>query len=237
MNDNVYNLIYIGNEGSVDIDLVDRVEVIRGPSSSIYGNNAFFGVINVVTKTGRQIDGAEGSVEAGSFDTYKGRFSFGKKFANDIECIFSGSYYTSGGQESLYYPEFDQRISNDPRARNDGVARNSDGEEYHQFFTSVSYHDFTLTGLYSTRTKSVPTASFGTFFGTGQEETTDERAFADLKYDHQFGEDTEVLGRLSYDVYPYHGKYPDDYGTNNQPADVVIDNETPSRIGSRQNGK
>lgn len=226
MNDNVYDLIYIGNEAPLDVDLIERVEVIRGPSSSIYGNNAFLGVINVVTKRGGQINGVEASVEGGSFDTYTGRFSFGKKFANDIEWLFSGSYYTSGGQTRLYYPEFDQRISSDPRARNNGLAFNSDGEESHRFFTSVSYHDFTLTGLYSSRTKDVPTASFGSFFGTGQEQTTDERAFVDLKYEHQFGETTEVLGRLSYDVYPYHGKYPTDYGTNNRPADVVIDNET-----------
>jgi iron complex outermembrane receptor protein len=226
MNENIYDLIYIGTDSALDINLVDRVEVIRGPSSSIYGNNAFLGVINVVTKRGGQINGAEGSVEGGSFDTYMGRFSFGKKFANDIEWLFSGSYYTSRGQASLYYPEFDQRISSDPRARNNGVARNSDGEESHKFFTSLSYHDFTLTGLYSSRTKDVPTASFGSFFGTGQENTTDERAFVELKYAHQFGENTEVLGHLSYDTSPYHGKYPFDYGTNNRPADVIIDNET-----------
>ena len=225
MNDNVLDEGLLGTEGVLDVDLIDRVEVIRGPSSSIYGNNAFLGVINIVTKTGRQINGAEGSVEGGSFDTYKERFSFGKKFANDLEWLFSGSYYTSGGQDKLYYPEFDQRISSDPRARNNGVARNSDGEESHQFFTSVAWHDFTLTGLYSSRTKDVPTASFETFFGTGQERTVDERAFVELKYEHQFGENTAVLGRLSYDVYPYIGKYPYDYGTNNDPADVVIDSD------------
>jgi len=68
----------------------------------------------------------------------------------------------------------------------------------------------------------VPTASFGSFFGAGQEQTTDERAFVELKYQHQFGEDTEVVGRLSYDVYPYLGKYPYDYGANNRPADIAI---------------
>ena len=49
----------------LDIDLVDRVEIIRGPSSVLYGNNAFFGVINVITRQGRQLDGLEASSEYG----------------------------------------------------------------------------------------------------------------------------------------------------------------------------
>jgi outer membrane receptor protein involved in Fe transport len=223
MNDNIYDAFWIGTDGVLDVDLIDRVEIIRGPSSSIYGNDAFLGVINIITKTGSQLNGVEASVEAGTFDTYKTRFSFGKKFKNDLEWIVSGSFYDSAGQEKLYYPEFDQRISSDPRARNNGMARNSDGEESHQFYTSLTYHDFTLTGLYHSRTKDVPTASFGSFFGNGREQTTDDRAFVELKYEHQFGETTEVSGRLSYDAYPYLGRYPYDYGTNNRPADVVND--------------
>src|SRR6185436_13609357 len=47
MNDNIYDSVLIGTEGVVDVDLINRVEVIRGPSSSIYGDNAFFGVVNI----------------------------------------------------------------------------------------------------------------------------------------------------------------------------------------------
>ena len=50
INDNIYNTAFIGTEFPIDVDLIDRVEVIRGPSSSIYGTNAFMGVINVMTK-------------------------------------------------------------------------------------------------------------------------------------------------------------------------------------------
>ncbi len=34
----------------IPIDMVDRVEVIRGPGSSLYGGNAVFGIVNIVTK-------------------------------------------------------------------------------------------------------------------------------------------------------------------------------------------
>src|SRR6185295_4844201 len=59
MNDNLYDSALLGSEATLDLDLIDRVEVIRGPSSSIYGNSAFFGVINIITRRGGQIDGAE----------------------------------------------------------------------------------------------------------------------------------------------------------------------------------
>jgi len=225
MNDNIYDPGYVGMGGTVDVDIIDRVEIIRGPSSSIYGSSAFFGVINVITKKGRDVGGGEVSGEAGSFGTYKGRFSFWKKFDSGIEWLLSGYYYHSDGPERLYYPEFDQRISPDPRARNNGVVRNADAEEAHQFYNSLSYQDFTLSALYSSRTKNVPTASFGSFFGTSLEETTDQRAFVNLAYAHEFSADTTVLGNLSYDAYPYTGHFPYDYSGSNSLSNVLINDD------------
>jgi len=76
INDNIYDTANIGNELALDIDLIDRVEVIRGPGSSLYGNNAFFGVINIITREAENINGLELSGVAGSFDTYKERIRF-----------------------------------------------------------------------------------------------------------------------------------------------------------------
>ncbi len=45
MNDAVYDQGAIGTEAPIDVDVIDRVEIIKGPASSLYGTNAFFGVI------------------------------------------------------------------------------------------------------------------------------------------------------------------------------------------------
>jgi outer membrane receptor for ferrienterochelin and colicins len=45
-------------EELIPIDMVDRVEIIRGPASALYGANAFLGVVNVITKSGESIAGA-----------------------------------------------------------------------------------------------------------------------------------------------------------------------------------
>ncbi len=81
-NDNIYNQAAIGTEAILDVDLIDRVEIIRGPGSSLYGSNAFFGVINIITRRGRDLKGTEVSGEAGSFNTYKGRLSYGNRYQN-----------------------------------------------------------------------------------------------------------------------------------------------------------
>ena len=81
LNENLYDSVYVGTEAVLDVDLIERVEIIRGPSSSLYGSNAFFAVINIITKSGRDLQGVEGSAEAGSFHTYKGRLSAGRTLA------------------------------------------------------------------------------------------------------------------------------------------------------------
>jgi len=47
---------------------VERIEVIRGPGSAVYGADAFAGVINVLTKGAGDLDGLEVGARAGSFD-------------------------------------------------------------------------------------------------------------------------------------------------------------------------
>jgi outer membrane receptor for ferrienterochelin and colicins len=202
LNDNIYDSIYTGTEAVLDLNLIERVEVSRGPSSSIYGNNAFFGVINIVTKPGAAVSGLEAGASAASYNTYSGILTFGKKFKNDLEVLLSGSLYDSAGHGRLHYPEF-QSINN-------GIAEDRDEDSAHRFFAKFSYHDFTLSGAFVSRTKSVPTASFSSLFN-GPEETTDIRGYVDLKFEREVVPDLTVLARVAYDQYSYYGDYPFDY--------------------------
>jgi len=45
-------------EELIPLQVVERVEIIRGPASALYGANAFLGVVNVITKSGESINGA-----------------------------------------------------------------------------------------------------------------------------------------------------------------------------------
>ena len=168
-------------------------------------------MINVITKRGRNLKGTELSAEAGSFDTYKGRASYGNKFQNGLEMLVSGSYFTSGGQ-SLYFKEY-----NSP-ATNYGIARNCDGDQSYNFFSKLSFSDFSMEGGYQSREKGIPTGAFNTVFNDPSTKTVDEYAFWNLEYDHRFENQLGVMARLSYNHYYYYGDYPYDAAKPGDPG-------------------
>ena len=57
--------------------MADRVEVLRGPASMLYGSNAMGGVVNIVTRSMRE-DGVKTDINlgAGSYGTFQGEFTY-----------------------------------------------------------------------------------------------------------------------------------------------------------------
>jgi iron complex outermembrane receptor protein len=183
------------------VDLIDRVEIVRGPTSSLYGSNAFFAVVNVITRQGRALQGGELSGEAARYDAYKGRATYGSRLPGGTEYLLSATGYKSQGQD-LFFPEFA-----DP-ATNNGIASGMDGERQGGIFGSASLGNFDVRGAYSSRMKEVPTASYGTIFNDPRFKTWDDRAWVDLSWRKAFGDRTEVNARAYYDWSYYYGDYP-----------------------------
>jgi iron complex outermembrane receptor protein len=200
INDNIYGSVGIETGFIIDIDLIDKIEVIRGSNFSLYGSNAMFAVINIITRKGSDLGSPEISGEIGSFDTYKSRFSYGNSFRNGMELAFSSSLYDNNGQD-LFFKEFD-----DP-STNNGIAEDCDYDRNYSFFSKLSYRDFTLEGAYIKRTKGIPTASYWTDFDDPRNRTVDESSFINLKYEHIFAKAMTLLARLSYSQYKFHGDY------------------------------
>ena len=199
INDVIYESAAVGTEFILDLALIDRIEIIRGPSSSLYGAGAFFGVINVISRNGRQLDGFELGGPAGSYRTGSARISYGKAYDGG-EFLVSGSGYSSRGDDNLFYPEF-----NDPSANN-GVASDMDRDKNYSLFLSAHLRDFTLAGALVSREKRIPTASFGTIFNNPRTTSLDERSYLDLKYDKAL-DGTSITARLFYDEYRYKGDF------------------------------
>ena len=199
LNDNIYSQGYLGTEFPVDLDMVERVEVIRGPSSSLYGTSAFFGVINVITRKANDLNGAEVSFEPGSFGQYKGRASYGKQYKG-MSMALSSTFYAASGQD-LFFPEF-----NTP-ATNNGIAHDGDGDSYQDLLATFTFRDFTLQGLFSLRDKSIPTGSYGDLInahpGSG---TLDSHRFIKLEYEHSM-RNWDVSATTSIDRHVYDGTY------------------------------
>jgi len=89
------------NWNGVDPDSIDRIEVAKGPFSSLYGGNAMGGVINIITRMPEKreivVKGGYGSNE---FWTSYG--SYGDKFSDKLSVFAGYGYKTSDGYPSQY---------------------------------------------------------------------------------------------------------------------------------------
>ena len=189
INDDVLGQAFVGLEFPVDIDLIQRIEIIRGPSSSLYGAEAFFGVINVITRKENQPKREEISFAAGSFGSYGGRATWDDAYKGATFAL-SGSFYSSAGP-LLFFPEF-----NSP-ATNNGVTSNTNYESYQRVLGTVSWRGFTLQGLYNAQNKGVPTAYFDSRFADPRTRNVQGIDYLDLSYEHALGPEWQLDARTS----------------------------------------
>ncbi len=212
VNDNVFGQAEIGAEFGMDPATFERVEIIRGPASSIYGDSAFFAVVNVITKSGASMNGGTVAIEAGSLGSRLARGSVGHVFANGADLAVSATFEQSDGVDRLYFPAFDHPSTNG------GVAEGLDDERVSQAYGRFAFRDLTVTAAYGTRRRTVPTASFGTLFNeqNDPQRTTDRHTLVDAEWARMYG-DTRLALRGSFDRFTYDGTYPFDSGPDAPP--------------------
>jgi outer membrane receptor for ferrienterochelin and colicins len=224
INDDVLGQAFIGLEFPVDVDSIQRIEIVRGPSSSLYGANAFFAVVNVITQSQNQPKREELSFAAGSFGSYGGRATWDDEYKG-VAFALSGSFYSSTGP-TLFFPEFDSP------ATNDGITRNTNYESYQRVLATVSYGGFTLQGLYNAQNKGVPTGYFGSLFNDPRTRNLQGIDYLDLTYKHALGQGQKwqidartsvskntLYGPVSYEPAP---APPDTFSYNGQWWDTEV---------------
>jgi len=217
MNDAVFDQGLIGEDFMLDMNLIERIEYIPGSGSSVYGANALLGVINVITKQGNSFNGLKVSGEVGSFDTYRGRATFGKQWSNGADLLINGSHYFSHGQDQLYYSEFNNAKVN----INNGIAQDMDQERNNRVFGKFSYGDFTLRSGYVDRYKHIPTASYGAIFNHQEHFTSDQQFYVDLDYNTQINDDLELEVRGFHHWFNYYGNEAVDMDDSNDVKRVI----------------
>jgi iron complex outermembrane receptor protein len=201
INDNIYDSALIGTEFPLDLSLIDRVEVVRGPGSSLFGTDAELAVVNVLTRPPDTQTGVETSGEADSFVGRKSEIRASIRTTR-LDVLLSGSVYRSNGASQLYFPEFDSPDTNN------GIANDLDGDRYSHAFGVIRRGQFRLEGLFGVRDKIVPNAPWQTTFGDPANRTMDTLGYLDASYSHDFNANTQLDIRAYYDAYRFKGTYP-----------------------------
>jgi len=205
LNENNFSGSFPGLGLGVDMEQVERIEVIRGPASAVYGGSAMLGVVNVVTKAAEQDQSVRLRAETGSAGYRLGVASFSEVFDDQYELSLSTHWFDSTG-EDVYSAAFD-----DP-ATNNGVAEGLDWENGYGFLGTLRRRDLTLELSGTSRSKGIPTAPWESTFNDERARTRDGRLSAELRYETRVSDNAELVAAGFYDTNGYEGSYPYEAG-------------------------
>jgi iron complex outermembrane receptor protein len=196
-NDPAYDQGPFGRQFPLDMDLIERIEFIPGPGGAVYGQNAMFGVVNVITRSGAAIDGAELTAAWQSPQAQReGRASWGKLLDNGVDVTLSVSGMRAQGEDRFF--EFPGA------AVSSGVARGLDGSHDKKLFARIAGGPWLFEHIYSDARKDDPTGAFFSDPLVPGQYQGDAYALSQLQYQDSFVNDTlQVSGRLFRGQYRY----------------------------------
>lgn len=200
LNEAVYGGTYLGQELGVNLSEVERIEVVRGPGSALFGTGAMLAVIDIITMGGTFDPKATAAVEVGSNGHRHVDLAVGRRAAG-MDIRVSGRAGESDG-EDVFFPTFA-----DP-ATNLGIAEGLDWERYASVRVTAQGQHLSVAARTSAREKAFPTGAFGVDFNHPDARTDDAFAALEVQYDRSVRPGVALSGRGFFDGYRYRGTYP-----------------------------
>ncbi len=124
---------------------VERVEIVRGPGSTLWGSDAALGIIHIITKNGKDINGLQATVDYASEDKYRyANVLYGKETGDDQDIMFSFTLAESDGYPKHgFYPIDPSLLPLPSYAQKTGpMDKINDSWE---FYGKIRMKDFTFT--------------------------------------------------------------------------------------------
>ena len=186
------------------VENIKKIEIVRGPGSAMYGENAFTAVINIITKDAKDIDGVKVSSGYGSFETYEENVVFGKTYGKvDVSGMLH--YRQTGGFDGIV--ESDRQTILDNTLSSFGVPAVSqapgsvhDGRQEYDVNLKVAYKDFYFEGLYINKNVS-PFIGGPQYALTDESQIRDNYVFGEVGYKKKYEEKLTIKPRLYYDQF------------------------------------
>jgi len=201
LNDGIYDSAPIGEDFPVDVELIDRVEFVRGPGSSVYGSNALLGVINVITRAPAVALGHRLSLTAGDAGSAQALAQWGLPLNEHSAYLLLAASKGQRDGDDYHLPAFD-----DPAGDSDGVARNLDRDQQQRLMAKLDAGDWGLQMVYGQRSKEAPLPIYGADFNDPRNRYADTHAFASLRYEPDLNDRWSLQTRLFNGYYRFAGE-------------------------------
>jgi outer membrane receptor protein involved in Fe transport len=193
--------VWFGQDFPLDMNLISRIEVIRGPASALYGSNGIFATINVVTFSPSEFADTRVKAEVGSFGEKKVQAASSFGMGHGANLLLSASVLNDRGEHSVYVPEYDSPDTNFGRAV--GV----DGETGYHLFGNLTWGDWNVSALFGGRDKSQVISWGATVFNDPGTHSEDTPTFVDATYTHKVDSSRSLQWRTYYGGYRFRGTF------------------------------
>lgn len=213
VNDDLLGSSYLERDFATDLGDVGRIEFVRGPGSALYGTNAFFGVINVVTRDAESMAGPHVEVAHGGAREIRGRAGAGTTFGDDGGVWLSTGVVRGQGETVTLRGVGES-------GDQDRVIAEADDIEGGGAMGKLWWGALTLQGAFVSRDKRIPTGAYETVPGDPAARNQDQRGFLELRYEPRLTESMQLLTRAYLDTYDFEGGYP--YGDDE--TGTLVDN-------------
>jgi outer membrane cobalamin receptor len=114
---------------SVPIEQIERIEIVRGAGSVVYGNGAVGGVINIITKKTGKTPSAQLYSSCGSYNTFDHRISIDGNLKDVYLNLNAGIYDSDGYRDNGFFEKKDMGVKSS-YAFNDRFSFNASGTYY-----------------------------------------------------------------------------------------------------------
>ena len=190
------------NFDNFPVENIKRIEIIRGPGSAVYGENAFSAVINIVTFDAKDINGCKVSSGYGSFDTYEENVVFGESYGK-VDISGMAHYRQTTGFDGIVESDF-QTITDESLAplfppASEAPGPVQDWEQEYDLNLKMVYKDFYVEGFYMNKNR-------GPFIGiqsalNDESDVENNYVFVEAGYKKTLNEKFSLKPKVYYDQF------------------------------------